>query len=139
MTPARSRTQSCDRADALARMRQAEAYVAVAAQVLTDTSTGVATPGVAAALAVLAGIAAADAACCGKLKVRSRGQSRGEAVGLLSTVQPGGPAMARDLKRLLDRKDASHYGLALVGPSDAEKMVGWAKRLTESARKVVES
>jgi hypothetical protein len=36
-------------------------------------------PGVAAALAVLAGIAAADAACCAALGERSRGQAHQEA------------------------------------------------------------
>jgi hypothetical protein len=39
---------------------------------LDDTDS--ATPGVAAALAVLAGVAASDAACCAKLRKRARGQ-----------------------------------------------------------------
>ena len=60
------RAQPCDRSDALNRLLQAEAFVTAAALVLED-GTDVARPGVAAALAVLAGIAASDAACCARL------------------------------------------------------------------------
>jgi hypothetical protein len=47
-------------------------------------------PGVAAALAVLAGAAAADAACCAALGERSRGQAHQEAIALVRTVRPHG-------------------------------------------------
>jgi len=62
-------------------------------------------PGVAAALAVLAGIAAADAACCAALGERSRGQAHQEAIALVRTVRPHGVQMGRDLERLIQKKD----------------------------------
>ncbi len=92
-----------------------------------------------AALAVLAGVAAADAACCAKLRVRSRGQSHQDAVAVLATVAPHGADMAKDLSRLLNRKDDSHYGVTFVSASDAGRMVMWAKRLLTRARAAVEA
>lgn len=133
-----TRTQACDRTNALARLNQAETLVVVAELVLDD-DTDVATPGVAAALAILAGIAASDAACCARLGKRPRGQDHKEAVPLLATVRPHGQQMAKDLGRLLQRKDDAHYGLTFVAPGDATSMVGWAKRITADARKVLES
>ena len=124
---------------ALSRLRQAESFVEVADMVTTGSDDDIATPGVAAALAVLAGIAAADAACCAKLKMRPRGQDHKEAVPMLATVRPHGPQMSKDLQRLLNRKDDVHYGLHLIGKGDAEKMVEWAKRIVGNARKVLEA
>ncbi len=138
MARTRSRTQPCDRGAALNRLSQAESFL-LAADLVTADDSDVANPGVAAALAVLAGIAAADAACCAKLGVRSRGQSHGDAIDLLTTVAPSGAAMAKDLGRLLNRKDDSHYGVAFVSPGDAERMIGWASRLLARARAAVES
>jgi len=126
------RTQPCDLPQARARLRQAEAFVEVA-------DDDVATPGVAAALAVLAGIAASDAACCAKLKARSRGQNHLDAVGVLATVEPHGNEMSKNLSRLLQRKDDAYYGLSVVTAGDAMKMVGWAKRIVDRARQVIES
>jgi hypothetical protein len=138
MTRSRARTQPCDRSDALTRLAQAEAFL-LAAELIVDDDGDDATPSVAASLAVLAGIAAADAACCARLASRARGQSHAEAVELLGTVVPRGPEMAKDLRRLLNRKDDSHYGLAFVSAGEAGRMVGWAKRLVEQARRAVEA
>lgn len=93
-------------------MQQAEAFVMAADLVLSD-ETDTATTGVAAALAVLAGIAASDAACCAKLGKRTRGQDHAEAIKLVQTVVPHGVAMAKDLARLLAAKDESHYEIRL--------------------------
>ena len=138
MARAKSRTQACNRQDAVNRLAQAESFL-VAAELVTADESDVANPGVAAALAVLAGIAASDAACCAKLGVRPRGQSHADAVAVLATVAPDGTAMAKDLGRLLNRKDDSHYGVAFVSPGDAERMIGWASRLLARARAAVES
>src|SRR5438067_8549409 len=94
------RLADCAPAHARSRLAQAEAFVA-AADLVLSAETDTATPGVAAALAVLPGIAASDAACCFKLRKRSRGQDHAGAVKLLGTVVPHGGAMARDLGRLL--------------------------------------
>jgi HEPN domain-containing protein len=137
--PRKARAQDCTRENALSRLQQAESFVEVAELVITGGDNDIATPGVAAALAALAGIAASDAACCAKLKMRPRGRDHKEAVPMLATVHPHGPQMAKDLERLLNRKDDAHYGLHLIGKGDAEKMVEWAKRIVGNARKVLES
>lgn len=55
------------------------------------------------------------------------------------TVEPSGADMAKNLQRLLNRKDDSQYGLPMVSSADASRMVGWAKRRSRLARKAVES
>lgn len=138
MARSRARTQSCDRAHALNRLAQAESFL-IAAELIVDDESDGAEPSVAASLAVLAGIAASDAACCSRLGVRARGQSHAEAVDLLATVEPRGADMAKDLQRLLNRKDDPHYGLAFVSAAEAGRMVGWAKRLVGNAQRAVEA
>jgi hypothetical protein len=64
-----ARTAACSRADAANRLKQAESFLYVAALVLGEEvgnrdEGGLVLSGVSAALAVLAGIAASDAACC---------------------------------------------------------------------------
>ena len=139
MTPrSQSRQSPCSRMEAAARLAQADAYLA-AARLVVDDPTDVANPGVAGALAVLAAIAAADAACCARLSVRARGQDHREATALVSTVAPHGPAMAKDLGRLLDRKDSVHYGAAMISAAEGVRMVGWAARLVGHAHTAVEA
>jgi hypothetical protein len=132
------RTQTCGRTEARTRLEQADAFVVAAELVLEDT-TAEANSGVAAALAILAGIAASDAACCARLRRRTRGQAHEEAVALLETVEPGGTEMAKDLKRLLQKKDSASYGLSFIALGEARDLVGWAKRLTGRARTAVEA
>lgn len=138
MARPKARTQSCDRNDVLNRLAQAESFL-LAAELIIDDDSDDATPSVAASLAVLAGIAASDAASCARLGVRARGQSHAEAVELLGTVEPRGGDIAKDLQRLLNRKDDSQYGVAFVSASEASRMVGWAKRLLGHARRAVEA
>lgn len=133
---AAQRVRGCTTAQARTRLAQAVAMIEVAELVLTDPSEE-AHPSVAAALAVLSGIASADAACCAALKERSRGESHTEVFDLVSTVHPDGPALAKDLRRLLTAKDDSHYGLSLVSRDKARGLVRAAKRLHEAAARVV--
>jgi hypothetical protein len=133
-----SRTQPCGRPEARTRLEQAEAFV-LAAELVLDDTTALANPGVAAALAILAGIAASDAACCARLRRRSRGQAHEEAVTLLETVEPGGTEMAKDLKRLLQKKDSASYGVSFLSLGEARDLVGWAKRLIGRARTAVDA
>lgn len=140
MSKGTAKAQACDLAKARTRLRQAESFVETADLVLHMSSDDdVATPGVAASLAVLAGIAASDAACCAKLKLRPKGQRHFDAVPTLAKVAPNGPEMSKDLKRLLQRKDAAQYGLGLVSSGDASRMVDWAKRMVAKAHEVLDS
>ena len=120
---------------------QAESFVKTA-QMVAEETTDEFNPGVSASLAVLAvlaGIAASDAACCARLGVRSRGKAHSDAVALLGTVIPHGANMAKDLQRLLNRKDDSHYGVTFVSSVDPLRMISWARRIVASARVAVEA
>jgi hypothetical protein len=101
------RTEAFCSSQARIRLRQAEKFGEVAALVLDEPVDSA--PGVAAALAVLAGIAAADAMFGAVLGQRSRGQDHRQAADLLHGVNPDGSRMAKALRELLDLKDASHY------------------------------
>ena len=81
------RVAPCTPADARARLRKAQSFTSGAELVLElGEDTGLDLPAVAAALSVLAGIAAADAACCSALGERSRGQDRNVSSGLRQLV-----------------------------------------------------
>lgn len=109
------------------------------ADLCLDDRSDVATPGVAAALAILAAIAASDAACCVRLGKRPRGQNHAQAVDLLATVMPDGPRMAKLLGEVLAAKDDSHYGLAHISARKAQVLVKKADTLTAWADELVSS
>jgi hypothetical protein len=112
MTKRTGRTQTCGPAQARARLAHARKFLEVA-QVVANEEL-VESLSVAAALAVLAGIAASDAACCRALGRRARGDDHREAAMLLSQIRPGGEGAARALLALIDLKDTAHYGLIHV-------------------------
>jgi hypothetical protein len=128
--------QPCGRDEALVRLRHANAFLTVAELVLDDRDE-LAAPSVAAALAVLAGIAASDAACCAMLGMRARGQDHQQARELLGSITPVGLGMARDLGRLLAIKDDAHYGLLDVSGQRARLAVRQARRLTDAAEALI--
>ncbi|MGH3715599.1 MAG: hypothetical protein ACRDT4_19390 [Micromonosporaceae bacterium] len=118
------------------RIDQARAFLEVA-ELVGDEPDDLASPGVAAALAVLAGIAAADAACCARLGVRSRGQDHRQAVELLAQVGSDGRSLGRTLDRLLDIKDGAHYGAVFVSRQKATAAVRQARVLVDAATLLV--
>jgi hypothetical protein len=113
-------------------MDEAQAFLDVAELVGAEQDP-LATPGVAAALAVLAGIAASDAVCCDVLGQRSRGQDHREAVALLRQIVPDGPAMANDLERLLTVKDDAHYGMLHISAQRTKAALRQARNLVDAA------
>jgi hypothetical protein len=129
------RTQACGREHARIRLTHARAFLD-AADLIGDVDDDLAGPNVAAALAVLAGIAAADAACCFTIGRRSRGHDHRDAIGLLSQVEPDGTAVARDLARLLDIKDGAHYGMIYVTHQKATAAIRQARRLLDAAERL---
>lgn len=131
MTKQPSRTSECTKHDVRNRLVQAGASLD-AARLELDTNE----PGwlnVAASNAVLAGIAAADAACCHALGKRPNGQNHNEAVHLLETVPHNGPTMAKLLTRLLSAKSLSQYGLEFMTRPQTERLVKAASDLVEQA------
>lgn len=143
MTRSKARTASCTREDAQERLRRAESFLYVADLALgecvdmPDSDDAINLSGVAAALAVLAGIAAIDAACCHRLGVRSRGQDHAQAVALVRDVVPYGAELAKDLDRLLDLKDNAHYGILGVADKEATRAVEWARRTIDRVRELL--
>jgi hypothetical protein len=136
MTPQPGRTQDCTRAQAVVRLSTARAFLEVAELVGIEDDE-LANPNVSAALAVLAGIAAADAACCVTLGRRARGQDHRQAVQLVALAGSDGKTLARALGRLLDVKDNAHYGMVYVGPPQAKAAIRQAKTLIDGATQLL--
>jgi hypothetical protein len=130
-------TQQCSEADARTRLSHARKFLDVAELVAGEgQDIDYASP--AAALAVLAGIAASDAACCKALGRRSRGQDHREAATLLDQVAPGGAQAASSLRRLLQLKDEAHYGLFDVGGQDLKAALRQARSLVKFATETMQ-
>lgn len=82
-------------------------------------------------LLVLAGIAAADVICCGRLGVYAHGESHQEAVALLRRAAPGS---AKHLNTLLGSKTKAEYSHLGVSEADRKKAERAAAALLETAR-----
>ncbi len=132
-----ARTQACSATDAAARLRHASKFLEVA-ELVAGEGEDIEYSSPAAALAVLAGIAASDAACCKALGRRSRGQEHRAAVALLEKVQPGGKGAANSLNRLLNLKDEAHYGLFDVGGRNLKTAMRQASELVRFAERVLQ-
>ncbi|GAA3141334.1 hypothetical protein JOF29_000538 [Kribbella aluminosa] len=124
MSPTKGRTEDCNRAQARVRLNQARAFLDVA-ELVEGEENDLSTDHVSAALAVLAGIAAADAACCTALGYRSRGQDHRRALALVA--QAGSDGI----------KDNAHYGLVFVQPGQVKKAVRHARILVDGASKLL--
>jgi hypothetical protein len=109
MTRPVTRTQTCSDQDAKTRLAHARKFLEVA-ELVAGEGDDQEYSSAAAALAVLAGIAASDAACCKALGRRSRGQDHRSAIELVEQVEPDGKDAANALRRLLALKDEAHYG-----------------------------
>jgi hypothetical protein len=131
VTTRTSRTQPCDRAHARTRLDHAEKSLEVAELVAGEREIPE-SRSVAAALAVLAGIAASDAACCAALGRRSRGDDHRQAAVLLREIVDGDRA-AKALLDLLNLKDTAQYGLIPTTQRELTVALRRAKRLLEFA------
>jgi hypothetical protein len=47
--------------------------------------------------------------------------------------------MAKDLERLIKRKDSVHYGATMISAAEGARMVSWAGRLISQAHIAVEA
>lgn len=135
MTPRRAgRTQSCDERAARSRLRDAYAQLELAELATSSAEEKKA----AASCAVLAGIAASDAACCAALGERSRSQDHRDAVALLRQVAPGGRDAAAQLERLLGLKDQAQYGFEDLAGQKLVAALRQARALVTFAESVLE-
>ncbi len=129
----RGRTEACGLVEARKRQQQADRFLEVAKLTAEEEEYA----SVAASLAVLAGIAASDAACCAALAARSRAQDHKQATELLAQIVPGGAEAAKRLGRLLDLKDTAQYGVIHPSPVDLVSSLRNAERLVAFARQVL--
>lgn len=133
MAQRRKRTQDCGAVQARQRLGHARSFLEVA-ELSADVDDPTLEYGsVAASVAILAGIAAADAACCHALGRRSRSDDHHDAEALLVEVSPGGKRAAGQLRKLITLKDAAHYGFISVTTSQLKQVVRQAQQLVEFA------
>lgn len=125
MSRGKARTAGCGPREAEFRLHEARSFLEVAE--LAESAN------VAVSNAVLAGIAACDAACCSALGVVARGQDHRQATSIVSDVQPDGPEAAKNLRRLLNLKEASQYGAKLLSDSDRRGAIRQASALVRFA------
>lgn len=126
-----TRVQACGAAEARIRLDHARLFLDVA-ETVHDNDLD-ASFNVAAALCVLAGIAASDAACCFALGKRPRGQDHDQAIAIVGEVPGLGDEMSKALKRLLIIKDDAHYGMLYVSRDKTTTALRSANRLVELA------
>ena len=131
----RGRTQVCGSREAQAKFRRAEQFMEVATLIKDEPDPDWASA--AAALAVLAGISASDAACCKALGRRSLGQDHHDAEALLEQIEPGGKNAANAMRRLINLKDEAHYGFYNMSTQDLKSALTQAGRLVRFARDVL--
>jgi hypothetical protein len=134
---AKGRTQACGATEARSRLRQARRFIEVAELAGDESAPDPDFTSAAAALTVLAGIAAADAACCKALGMRSRSDNHHDAEGLLRQIDPGGREAALALRKLISQKDDAHYGFYDVTASNLKKLHRQARHLIAFANDVL--
>ncbi len=132
MTKRSARTQPCDRTQARTRLDNAQKSLEVA-ELAAGEDEIPASRSVAAALAVLSGIASADAACCAALGRRSRGDDHREAAILLRQIVPAGDGAAKALLELLNLKDTAQYGLIPITRRELTAAIRRATKLRDFA------
>jgi len=136
MTKRIGRTQPCDLTHARTRLDNAQKSLEVA-ELAAGENEIPASRSVAAALAVLFGIASADAACCAAPGRRLRGEDRREAAVLLRQIVPSGERAARAMIELLNLKDTAQYGLIPITRRELTTALRRAATLLDFAREVV--
>lgn len=137
MTRPNSRTQPCSAREARSRRSHARKFLEVAEITAGEHDQDPEYASAAASLAILAGIAASDAACCKALRERSRSADHHDAESLLRQVVPGGATAARSLQKLIDLKDAAHYGFFDVNRAELRKALRQARALLTFADEVL--
>lgn len=137
MSSRSGRTQRCSEAHARQRLQHARQFLAVGELAADDQrEDGSLEYGNAAAtLAVLAGIAAADAACCKALGRRSRTDDHEQAADLVEQIAGIGDQAAKELRSLIGLKNDAQYGFYSVGAPQlagalrkARRLVGFAEQ-----------
>jgi hypothetical protein len=133
----KTRTQKCSEDDARSRVANARKQLDIAELAGSDRDDRQSLSAATSA-AVLAGIAAADAACCKALGERSRSQDHRDGIKLIRQISPGGSDAANDLQRLLAIKDEAQYGFRGVTATQFDRTFRRAKALVDFAGEVLQ-
>ncbi len=136
MARSRGRSQRCSPQDARNRYSHAVKFLEVAEIAAGEHEQDPEYASVAVSLAVLAGIAATDVACCKALGERSRSQDHHDAEEFLGRVS-GGEDAAKQLHQLLSLKDEAHYGFLDVSAGELRKALRRARAVLAFAEGVL--
>jgi hypothetical protein len=137
MARKKGRTQVCTASDGRLRLDQARAHLEVAELAADTNDPDLEYTSVAASIAILAGIAAADAACCAALGHRSRSDNHQDASDLLAQITPNGKAAAAKMRQLISLKDSAHYGFLSISTAQLKQSMRHAEYLVEFAEEVL--
>lgn len=130
----RGKTVQAGPREARGRLDAARALVSVAELVHAEPDDPVLPlRGVVAALAVLGGIAAADAICAVRLGEMFRDDDHAQAVDLLARARPEGARVKTDFTRLIAVRDQVHYQAIVVTPAECVAAIRRAKRILAAA------
>lgn len=133
------RSGKCGKSQAKVRLMAARKYIEAAEMLEGEALEGIEeSASVAASMAVLAGIAASDAACCIKLAMRPRGDDHQQAAEFLKQID-GGDKAAAYLSELLSLKDTAQYGMIHISLRDLKIAMRRAALLLEFAEKACSS
>jgi len=138
MARGRKRTQPCGEVQARQRLAHARSFLEVAELTADVSDPNLEYGSVAASVAILAGIAAADAACCQMLGRRSRSDDHHDAEGLLLEIVPGGKLAGGQLRKLITLKDAAHYGFISVTTPQLKQSIRQARQMVEFAENLLQ-
>lgn len=129
MTPKKLSTRVSDIADGRARLRIGRKYLEVADLLAEEPGEAI---NVCVGVAVLAGIAAADAICIVTLGELYSGPDHNGAVTLLTRVEKD---LGKRLSRLISLKSESQYGSGLLTPHDRNVALRETATLIEEAER----
>src|SRR5258708_18783674 len=128
-----ARTQACGAAEARRRLDHARSFLEVAELTADVDDLSLEYASVSASVAIIEGIAAADAARCHELGHRSRSDNHHAAEALLTTITPGGKRAANQLRQLIEIKDTAHYGFITDTAATLKRSLRQARHLHEFA------
>lgn len=137
MAQKQPRSQACGEPQARQRLGHARSFLEVADLAADVSDPSLEYGSVAASVAILAGIAAADAVCCQELGKRSRSDNHHDAEVLLEQITPNGKRAASQLRQLIEIKDTAHYGFISVGAAQLKRSLRQAQHLVEFAEEIL--
>jgi hypothetical protein len=128
MSPKKLTTRDADKTWAHGRRDVGAKYLEVAELAATEDGEAI---NVCVGLAVLAGIAAADAICISAMGHHYSGSDHAAAADLLGRVDKD---LARKLRSLISFKPGAYYGNALLTSAQRASALGAARALVDEAR-----